>query len=69
MPPGAGVICVNNIIYIAGGVIGQATAGGGYSPILSNQVWKLEIQNDDINFLLSILPLIVGRHPIYFLVS
>ena len=42
IPQGAGVICVNNVIYIAGGVIGQATTGGGYSPILSNQVWKLE---------------------------
>jgi len=42
IPPGAGVICVNNVIYLAGGEIGQVTIPGGYSPVLSNRVWKLE---------------------------
>jgi hypothetical protein len=42
IPPGAAVICVNNVIYIAGGVIGQVPIAVGYSPVLTNQVWRLE---------------------------
>jgi len=43
VPYGSAVISVSNVIYIAGGIIGQTFVGSGtYVPILSNQVWKLE---------------------------
>lgn len=42
IPVGAGIICVNNTIYIAGGSTGETPVGNNtYKPILTNQVWKL----------------------------
>ena len=43
VPPAAAVISVNNIIYIAGGIIGYSpVTNGAFSAIMTNQVWKLE---------------------------
>lgn len=43
VPLRAAVISVNNIIYIAGGVVGSIPVGAGsYKPVATNQVWKLE---------------------------
>lgn len=43
LPLATAVISVNNIIYVAGGIIGHIPlANGSYGPVLTNQVWKLE---------------------------